>query len=53
MKGKHPADVCPNAKAGKKSCHSCGGSCGSNSGSCGDADLVAEITKRVMEQLGK
>ena len=52
LKGKHPANLCPNAKAGKPSCHSCGGSCGS---SCGtdSADLVAEITKRVMEQLAK
>ena len=54
MTGKHPANVCPNAKAGKKSCHNCGGSCGSSGkSSCGDADLVAEITKRVMQQLGK
>ncbi len=53
MKGKHPADLCPNAKAGKESCHSCGG-CGGGSGAkSADADLVAEITKRVMEQLGK
>lgn len=54
MTGKHPADLCPNAKAGKPSCHSCGGSC--KSGTCSDgkadADLVASITKKVMEQLG-
>ena len=49
LKGKHPADLCPNAKAGKPSCHGCGGSCGSKN----EADLVAEIAKRVMEQLGK
>ena len=49
MTGKHPADVCPNAKAGKPSCHGCGGSCGSSS----DSDLVAEITKKVIAQLGK
>jgi L-fuculose-phosphate aldolase len=49
LKGKHPADLCPNAKAGKPSCHGCGGSCGSK-----DTDaLVAEIAKRVMEQMGK
>jgi L-fuculose-phosphate aldolase len=49
LKGKHPADLCPNAKAGKPSCHGCGGSCGSK-----DSDaLVAEIAKRVMEQMGK
>ena len=50
LKGKHPADLCPNAKEGKPSCHGCGGSCG---GSKDNADLVAEIAKRVMEQLGK
>ena len=49
LKGKHPADLCPNAKEGKPSCHGCGGSCGSHD----SAAIVAEITKRVMEQLGK
>ncbi|MBQ8497332.1 MAG: class II aldolase/adducin family protein [Clostridia bacterium] len=49
MKGKHPADLCPNAKEGKPSCHGCGGSCGSKD----SADLIAEITKQVMAQLGK
>lgn len=49
LKGKHPADLCPNAKAGKPSCHGCGGSCGSTD----SADLIAEITKQVMAQLGK
>ena len=49
LKGKHPADLCPNAKAGKPSCHGCGGSCGTKNT---DA-LVAEIAKRVMEQMGK
>ena len=55
MKGKHPADLCPNAKAGKPSCHTCGGGCGSktvSSADAADADLVASITKKVMEQLG-
>ncbi len=52
MKGKHPANLCANAKNGKPSCHGCGGSCSGNCGG-GEADLVAEITKRVMEQLGK
>ena len=51
MTGKHPADLCPNCKDGKTSCHSCG-SCGSKSSSV-DTDLVAEITKKVMESLGK
>ena len=49
MKGKHPADVCPNAKAGKPSCHGCGGSCSCAS----DNDLVSEITKKVIAALGK
>ncbi len=49
MTGKHPANVCPNAKAGKPSCHGCGGNCGSSS----EGDLVAEITKKVIAQLGK
>ena len=49
LKGKHPADLCPNAKEGKPSCHGCGGSCGTKNT---DA-LVAEIAKRVMEQMGK
>ncbi len=56
MKGKHPADVCPNVKAGKASCHTCGVIRGKNEGAaCGASnnDLVAEITKKVMEQLGK
>ncbi|MGF7009864.1 L-fuculose-phosphate aldolase [Lachnospiraceae bacterium PF1-22] len=56
MPGKHPANVCPNAQAGKPSCHSCGNGCGSSSSNIvtgADADLVASITKKVMEQLGK
>ena len=51
LKGKHPADICPNAKAGKPSCHGCGGHCSSHG--AGDADTVALITKLVLEQLGK
>ncbi|MBO5734025.1 MAG: class II aldolase/adducin family protein [Clostridia bacterium] len=49
MTGKHPADVCPNAQAGKPSCHGCKGGCSSSS----DGDLVAEITKKVIAALGK
>lgn len=54
MTGKHPADVCPNKVAGKASCHSCG-SCSGNASQQGnvDADVIAAITKKVMEQLGK
>ena len=51
MTGKHPANLCPNAKEGKPSCHACGGNC-----TCGgntDSDLVAEITKKVLASLGK
>ncbi len=50
MKGKHPADVCMNAKNGLPSCHGCGNCSGEKNVS---SDLVAEITKKVMEQLGK
>lgn len=54
MKGKHPANLCPNAKAGKPSCHSCSGGCGSakEAAPTADADLIASITKKVMDQLG-
>ncbi len=54
MKGKHPADLCPNVKAGKPSCHSCGGncSCGTvSSTAANDAALIAEITKKVLASL--
>jgi len=54
MTGKHPADLCPNAKNGKTSCHNCGGSCGGNcKDDADDAALIAEITKKVIAQLGK
>ncbi len=54
MTGKHPASVCPNVKAGKASCHSCGVIRGEKvDSSCASSDLVAEITKKVMAQLGK
>ena len=52
LKGKHPADVCLNAKDGKASCHGCGGSC-KNAGGSVDSDMVAAITRKVMEQRGK
>lgn len=50
LKGKHPADLCPNAKEGKPSCHGCGGSCASGGA---DKDLVEKVTRLVLEQLGK
>ncbi|MCQ2436736.1 MAG: class II aldolase/adducin family protein [Clostridia bacterium] len=53
MPGKHPANLCPNKRAGLPSCHGCGGSCNGSWEHKDDADIVAEITKRVMEQLGK
>ena len=55
MSGKHPADLCPNAKNGKSSCHSCGGNCGGHGKSAGKGNdaLVEAITKKVMEQLSK
>lgn len=52
MKGRHPADLCPNAKEGKPSCHSCGSNC-SGGNVANDADVIAEITKRVIAALGK
>lgn len=51
LPGKHPANLCPNAKNGKENCHSCSGSCGASSGSP-DTELVSAVTKKVMEQLG-
>ena len=56
MTGKHPADLCPNNKAGKPSCHSCGGNCSGNCGGHGHSnedDIIAQITKNVLAQLGK
>ncbi len=54
MSGKHPADLCPNNKNGCVSCHNCGiPDCAIAEDDAKDADLVAQITKKVMEQLGK
>ena len=60
LPGKHPADLCPSAKAGGMSCHSCGVPSCSAAGvktpitdNNADADMVAEITRKVMEKLGK
>lgn len=54
MTGKHPANMCPNNKEGKPSCHNCGGTCGSKS--CGTAnaseELVKNITAKVIKELG-
>lgn len=53
MTGKHPADLCPNKKAGKASCHSCGANCGGSASEANDSALIEEITKKVIAQLGK
>ena len=53
LQGKHPADLCLNK--GGVNCHNCGGGCGSSEEKkdvAADADLVAQITKQVMKQLG-
>ena len=52
MKGRHPANICLNNKLGKPSCHTCGGHCHDVPSGNVDANTVAEITKKVMEQLG-
>ena len=49
LKGKHPADICV---GGKNSCHACGG-CSTAHNGAADSDLVAAITKKVLESLGK
>lgn len=53
MKGKHPADLCPNIAAGKPRCPNCDGSCSTSTSASKDSDVIAEITKRVLAQLGK
>ncbi|MBP3347306.1 MAG: class II aldolase/adducin family protein [Clostridia bacterium] len=53
MKGKHPADMCPNLKSGKPSCHTCGLCDTKSAASANEADIIAEITKKVLAQLGK
>jgi len=53
MPGRHPANLCPNNKEGKPSCHTCGGSCKGKKNDAITADQIAEITKKVLEQLGK
>ncbi len=52
LSGKHPADLCPNQKDGKSSCHTCNSCGGSAAATDANADLVASITRKVMEQLG-
>lgn len=52
LSGKHPADVCARTKNGESSCHNCG-ACNLPKNDTQDADLVAEITKKVLASLGK
>ena len=49
LPGKHPANLCQNKDG--MNCHNCGGECASASASVSDAELVAKITKQVMETL--
>ena len=53
LPGKHPANICAELNGAGGGCHSCS-SCSCTENSCADPnkDLVAEITKKVMEQLG-
>lgn len=53
MKGKHPANLCPNVKDGKSSCHNCGNDGCPSAQVSGNEELIAAITKKVMEQLSK
>ena len=55
MTGKHPANLCPNNKEGKASCHNCGGSCGKGghaAASGASEELVKSITAKVIKELG-
>ncbi len=52
LKGKHPADVCIGKQCnGGMSCHTCGGQTQEQTDGV-SADVIAEITRKVMEQLG-
>ncbi len=63
LPGKHPANLCLNKNG--MNCHNCGGSCSSgHEGIHGSTDMrvenraqspevIAEITRRVLEQLNK
>ena len=50
LPGKHPLSVCQNIHG--LNCHNCRGSNICDTPKTADADMVAEITKKVMEQLG-
>ncbi len=53
LKGKHPADICVNN--GKINCHNCGSCQTAIEAEAGNVnvDMIAQITKAVMDQLGK
>ncbi len=51
LPGKHPADLCLNKDGAN--CHNCGNCSGSHSSSAASEDVVAEITRKVLESLGK
>ena len=50
LPGRHPADLCQNK--GKANCHNCG-NCSSSETSADSQELVAAITKKVLESLNK
>ena len=53
LPGRHPADICLNK--GTANCHNCG-SCGTGTSTAAGSvsqDVVAEITRKVLESLGK
>ena len=52
LKGKHPADICPNQQAGLPSCHSCTCTDDKTGTTNLSEDMVKEITKKVISQLG-
>ncbi len=57
LTGKHPADLCQKINGVGCGCHSCDSGCNGGSCSTGKADassdLVAEVTKRILAELGK
>ena len=51
LPGRHPADLCQNK--GTANCHNCGSCGGSSSSNGASPELVSEITKKVLESLGR
>ena len=49
LPGRHPANLCQNK--GKENCHNCGGGCNSSAQVDDNKELVAAITKKVLESL--